>query len=98
MKAAIDNLKTWRDAELARPLPGLGYRQYPRLREEVTSLAASVQRGLRAPNAGERLRMKELAALTDQAAAKLNGFVTGEIARINQAMSGRPRIFVEAIK
>jgi photosystem II stability/assembly factor-like uncharacterized protein len=98
VKAAIDSLKKWRDEDLARPLPGLGYRQYPRLRDEVQSLAASVQRGFRAPNAGERLRMKELADLTDQAAARLNAFLAGEVARINQAMSGRPRIFVEAVK
>jgi hypothetical protein len=42
--------------------------------------------------------MKELQELTDKAAATLNGIIGGQVARINQAMSGRPRIVVEAVK
>jgi hypothetical protein len=52
VKQAIEALRKLRDDELARPIPGLGYRQYPRLREDVQSLAASFGRGFRAPNAG----------------------------------------------
>jgi len=92
VQRAIDTLKKFRDEELARPLPGLGYRQYPRLREDVMSLASAIQRGFRAPNAGEKLRLQELTDLTGQAEAKLKGIVDGDIATINEAMKGRPRV------
>jgi len=58
VKQALDTLKKFKDEELARPMPGLGYRQYPRLREDVQSLAGYVGRGFRAPNTGELERMK----------------------------------------
>jgi len=91
-------LKTFRDDELARPLPGLGYRQYPRLREDVQALSGYLTRGFRVPNAGELERMKDLTAQVDQAVAKLNGFIAKEIAAINEAMKASPRIAVEPIK
>ena len=39
VKQALDTLKKFKDEELVRPIPGLGYRQYPRLREDVQSLS-----------------------------------------------------------
>jgi hypothetical protein len=98
VKQALDKLRVFRDDELARPLPGLGYRQYPRLREDVQSIAGGLGRGFRAPNEGEKLRMKELAELTDKAAAKLNGMIAGDIAKINEAIKASPRIAVESVK
>jgi photosystem II stability/assembly factor-like uncharacterized protein len=98
VKAALTKLKTFRDGELARPLPGLGYRQYPRLREEVQSITGSVQRGFRPPTEGERVRMKELTTETDQAAAKLNEIITTDIASINERTAKLPRIFGTAVK
>jgi hypothetical protein len=98
VKAAIDALKTFRDTELARPLSGLGYRQYPRLREDVQSLAGSVQRGFRPLNEGEKLRMKELTDQTNQAAAKLNAIISNQIAKVNQATKAMPHIVAEPIK
>ncbi|MCK7475903.1 MAG: hypothetical protein MZV49_25810 [Rhodopseudomonas palustris] len=67
VKQALATLKTFRDDELARPIAGLGYRQYPRLREDVQSLAGYLGRGVRAPNEGELTRMKDLTAQVDQA-------------------------------
>jgi len=98
LKAALDTLKAFRDTTLARPLPGLGYRQYPRLRDEVQSLAGGLQRGFRAPSEGERLAMQELTEETDKAAAALNAIIGGEVARINDAMSRLPRIRIEPVK
>jgi len=48
---ALEALKTFKDEELARPIPGLGYRQYPRLREDVQSLSGYLTRasGRRTP-------------------------------------------------
>jgi hypothetical protein len=95
---ALDTLKRFRDDELARPMPGLGYRQYPRLREDVQSLAGYLGRGFRAPNAGEIERMKDLAAQVDRAVAKVNGIIGKDIAAVNDAMTSSPRIAVEPIK
>lgn len=98
VKQALDTLKAFRDDELTRPLSGLGYRQYPRLREDVQSISGGLGRGFRAPNEGEQMRMKELAELTDKAAAKLNAMLTGAIAKINDAMKGSPRITADPVK
>jgi hypothetical protein len=92
VKQAMDTLKAWRDEELARPLPGLGYRQYPRLREDVQSVSGYINRGFKAPNAGETLRMKELTDQTAVAEKKLAGIETGAIAAINTALKEQPRI------
>ena len=94
---ALEKLKKFRDDELARPLPGLGYRQFPRLREDVQSMAGYFNRGFRAPNEGELTRMKELSAQVDKAAAKINAIIGGEIAAINEAMKSAPRIVVDTI-
>jgi hypothetical protein len=59
--AAIKDLRHFRDSVLARPLPGLGYRQYPRLREEAQTIAGMVSRPMLPPTAGELLRLTELA-------------------------------------
>jgi hypothetical protein len=98
VKQAIETLKKFRDEELARPLPGLGYRQYPRLREDVQSLAGYLGRGVRAPNDGEVARMKDLTALVEQAVAKANGIIAKDIAAINEAMKSAPRILAEPVK
>ncbi len=98
VQKTIEALKTWRDADLARPLSGFGYRQYPRLREDVQSLAGAVGRGFRPLTEGEKLRMKELADLTAQAAAKLNGILDGGIATINAALTSMPRIVAAPVK
>ena len=46
----------------------------------------------------ERRKMKELQEETNQAAAKLNALLAGDVARINQMMSGTPRILGEPVK
>jgi len=43
--STIGELRHFRDSVLARPLAGLGYRQYPRLREEVQTVSGMVSRG-----------------------------------------------------
>jgi photosystem II stability/assembly factor-like uncharacterized protein len=98
VKAVADKLRAFRDGELARPLQGLGYRQYPRLREDVQSLTGGLQRGYRPPTEGEKLRMEELADLADKAAATLNGIITGDVARINEAVGALPRVFGDPVK
>jgi hypothetical protein len=89
---ALAKLKTFKDQELTRPIAGLGYRQYPRLREDVQSLVGYLGRGFRAPNEGEIARLKDLTGQVGQAEAKLDALVSGDIPPINDALKGVPRI------
>jgi photosystem II stability/assembly factor-like uncharacterized protein len=92
---ALAKLRAFKDEELARPLPGLGYRQYPRLREDVQSMAGYLNRGFRAPNDGERTRLKDLTDQVARAEAKLDGMVNADIATINEALKPVPHIIVK---
>ena len=42
--------------------------------------------------------MKDLTAQVDRAVAKVNGFITNDIAAINEAMKASPRISVDRVK
>src|SRR5262249_5240079 len=70
--ATIKDLRHFRDSVLARPLAGLGYRQYPRLREETQTIAGMVSRPMMPPTAGEQLRLTELRTEANQAQARLD--------------------------
>jgi hypothetical protein len=90
--AAIKDLRHFKDSVLARPLPGLGYRQYPRLREEAQTVAGMVSRPMMPPTAGELLRLSELRTEVDQAQVRLDVIVNGRVAKINQALAGSPHV------
>jgi len=90
--ATIKDLRHFRDSVLARPIAGLGYRQYPRLREEAQTVSGMVSRPMMPPTAGELLRLKELGTEADQAQARLDGIVNGRIAKINQSLSGTQHV------
>ena len=90
--STIRDLRHFRDSVLARPLAGLGYRQYPRLREEVQTVSGMVWRPLMPPTAGEMLRLGELKKETDDAQARLESIITGRVAKINQALAGTPHV------
>jgi hypothetical protein len=91
--AAIGDLRHFRDSVLARPLPGLGYRQYPRLREEAQSVAGMISRPMiGGPTAGELLRSGEIKTENDGAQTRLDGIVQNRIAKINQLLSGSPHV------
>ena len=77
---------------LARPIAGLGYRQYPRLREEVQTVSGMVSRPMMPPTAGELQRMGELRTEADQAQARLDLIVTTKVAKFNQALAGTPHV------
>ncbi len=94
----IAELRHFRDSVLVRPLAGLGYRQYPRLREEVTTVSGMVTRALMPPTAGERLRTGELRTEADQAQARLDGIIQNRVLKINQALAGTPHVITPAAR
>ncbi len=90
--AAQDRLKTFRDEKLNRPLQGLGYRQYPRLREEIQSLSGAVSRALERPTDPQIVRLRELTDETTALEGELAVIVATEIARVNQLLAGTPHV------
>ncbi len=63
----------------------------------MQSLVGYFNRGFRAPNEGERTRLKDLTDEVGKAKAKLASITDREIAAINDAMKGAPRIVVEPL-
>ncbi|HEX5073105.1 MAG TPA: hypothetical protein VFW03_07870 [Gemmatimonadaceae bacterium] len=90
--SALKDLRHFRDSVLARPIPGLGYRQYPRLREEVQTVSGMVWRPLMPPTAGEMLRLGELKTEADAAQGRLDAIIASRVAKINQALAGTPHV------
>jgi hypothetical protein len=103
IRASLDRLADPRgasqadlDAALARPIPGLGYRQYPRLREEVQSIGRMITGPTSRPTDAQLRRYGELVREAQAVDARLAAIVGAEIARINEAMKASPRIFAGA--
>jgi hypothetical protein len=91
--SALGDLRHFRDSVLARPVNGLGYRQYPRLREEAQSVAGMIARPmLGGPTAGELQRSGELKGENDAAQTRLDGIVQTRVMRINQLLAGSPHL------
>jgi photosystem II stability/assembly factor-like uncharacterized protein len=92
---ALKELKQFKDSVLARPLPGLGYRQYPRLREEVQTVSGMISRPMMPPTAGEMTRFGELTVETTQAQTRLDGIVERRVMKINDLLKGTPHVLIQ---
>jgi hypothetical protein len=98
VNAALDASKKLLEDDLTRPYPSMGYRQYPRLREEIQSLSGSVSRAVARPTDPEALRMKELQQELDEAIGRLNRIQTDQVGKINEMMKAAPFIQTETVK
>ncbi len=76
----------------------MGYRQYPRIREEIASLAGSVSRSPAPETDGQALRFKELTEELNRAVAALNKVQTDQVGKINDMMKTAPFIVTEIVK
>jgi hypothetical protein len=90
--SAVKDLTHFRDSVLTRPAPVFGYRQYPRLREEITTVAGMVWRSISPPTSGEKLRTTELTSETADAQNRLDRLVATRIARVNELLGGTPHV------
>jgi photosystem II stability/assembly factor-like uncharacterized protein len=93
---SLTQLKQFKDSVLARPLPGLGYRQYPRLREEVQTVSGMISRPMMPPTAGETLRSGELVTEGNQAQARFDGIMSDHVMKINDLLKGSPHVMIVA--
>ncbi|MBI3982583.1 MAG: hypothetical protein HY337_06705 [Gemmatimonadetes bacterium] len=90
-RAALQRVTDLR-AKLTRPIQGLGYRQYPRLREELTSLMGAGARPLARPTDAQMLRLGELKTETAQVVSEANAIVTDVIPELNRRLGEAPHI------
>ena len=88
----MKDLRHFRDSVLARPLAGLGYRQYPRLREEVQTISGMIARPQWAITEGEKLRSGELVTETDGAQQRLDTIVRDRVGKINEMLKGTQHV------
>jgi hypothetical protein len=93
-EAALVDLRKLRDEKLLRPIQGLGYRQYPRLREEVQSLSGAVGRTVTRPTDAQASRHGELVTEAGQVQQELQGIVNGRIAKLNGLLKNLPHIII----
>jgi hypothetical protein len=78
--------------KLTRPNAGLQYRQGPKVREELWTLATDLNGGTAAPTAAQRTRLEQLVNDTDELVAELNAMLRGVIPRTNELLGGAQRI------
>jgi hypothetical protein len=93
----LKDLRHFRDSVLARPLAGLGYRQYPRLREEVQTVSGMVSRPQWPITEGEKQRAGELRGEADEAQARLDGIITNRVGKINDLLKDKQHVITPAV-
>ncbi|MCX5766589.1 MAG: glycosyl hydrolase [Gemmatimonadetes bacterium] len=91
-EGTLRDLRHFRDSVLARPLPGLGYRQYPRLSEEAQTISGMVARPQWPVTEGEKLRTGELKTETDEAQTRLDALIRTRIGKINELLKGSQHV------
>jgi hypothetical protein len=94
VKAGLQRIAELRDAKVVRPLPGLGYRQFPRLREELQSLSGAINGAAARPTAGQVLRLNELKGETTQIVGEVDATLNTVIRDVNAKIAGKPFIII----
>ncbi len=92
IEGTIKDLRHFRDSVLARPIAGLGYRQYPRLREEVQTISGMISRPQWPITDGEKTRSGELVVETDDAQKRLDTIVRDRVGKINDMLKGTQHV------
>ena len=75
-------------------LPNMGYRQRPRLREEIRSLMRAVNSATAEPTQPQLSRLEQLKGEVSEAQAALQQIITDDIQKINDKTKNIPQISV----
>jgi hypothetical protein len=94
----IKKLKDYEDEILRRPPPNMGYRQRPRLKEEIADLADAVDGATARPTQPQMNRLGELNQETDEATNQLNRIIEENINPINEKVKNLPQVITEKSK
>lgn len=89
---AIKKLKELDEEVLRRPPPNMGYRQRPRLREEINTLMGDVDDAFARPTQPQLDRLTELKGEVQSAQQQLDKIVSDHIAPINDKVKNLPQI------
>jgi len=90
VRAAHDRLARFR-GELTRPTPTFGYRQYPRLREELRSLFSAINGVAARPTDAQELRLGELRDEVHTTQSNLTAALA-DVEVVNRMLADRPVI------
>jgi hypothetical protein len=96
LRAAHNQTRELR-AKLTRPIPGILYREGPKIREEILANAADLNGAIAAPNEPQRERLKELSADTTRIIGEFNLIAKDVIGRINERLGGQSPIHVNPV-
>jgi hypothetical protein len=83
---AIKKLKDFQDEWMRRPPPNMGYRQRPRLREEISTLISDIDNATAAPTTPQLNRLNELKQETSDVVLKYNKIIEEDISKINEKL------------
>ncbi len=92
---ARSELGTLKDDHLTRPPPDMGYRQYPRLDEQLSFVARGIGGAQARPTAGQLEVMEAVEAEMQERAQELQAILDGAVTRLNDLLAGRGRILWE---
>ncbi|MDZ7647746.1 MAG: hypothetical protein U5K54_11510 [Cytophagales bacterium] len=95
---AIKKLKEYEDEVLRRPPPNMGYRQRPRLKEEISDLADAVDGATARPTQPQLNRLGELNQETEEATTQLNRIIEENIIPINEKVKNLPQVITDKSK
>lgn len=91
---AVKSIREFEDDVLRRPPPNMGYRQKPRLREEISSLFGAIDEATARPTTPQLGRSTELAQEGQQAASQLEKILQDKVAPLNDKTKNLPQIVV----
>lgn len=92
---AINKLKEYEDEILRRPPPNMGYRQRPRLKEEISDLLGAIDDATARPTQPQLNRLDELKQETQDATNQLNRIMNDAVAPINEKVKNLPQIVID---
>ena len=93
--AAIEAVENVSNEYLRRPPPRMGYRQRPRVSEEIRSLTRSIGGVEARPTDPQLARVQEIAGEADEALGAVDQLVGTVIQQLNDRLSGYSRILID---
>ena len=94
IEGAKEKLSDLQDDVLKRPPPSMGYRQRPRLREEIRSLSRAINSATSKPTQPQLSRLDQLRGEINEAQSILNQIIANDIQKVNQKAKNVPPITV----
>jgi len=93
ISSALDDLSALEN-DLQRPPPRMGYRQYPRLAEQLSFVTRGIAQAQARPTEGQMEVLGEVEGGIREAQGRLEALVAGPIAELNRLLQGQGRIIV----